>query len=165
MKQPCKQKLQPFAGSHYFCESLFWASQPKQAAKFPQDKIIERAFQPRKPFSPDYSRNALIALAGSIILGLFSVWTVDYLTRREEQKASISISGLINSYQQKNAQLASNPPQSLQHNQNPALASGLPKELSDEELRRLLEAADIKTRQLVALLLSGLSLHEIASLQ
>jgi hypothetical protein len=22
-----------FAGSRYFCESLFWASQPKQAAK------------------------------------------------------------------------------------------------------------------------------------
>ncbi len=22
-----------YAGSHYFCESLFWASQPKQAAK------------------------------------------------------------------------------------------------------------------------------------
>jgi hypothetical protein len=29
------EKIPPnfFAGSRYFCESLFWASQPKQAAK------------------------------------------------------------------------------------------------------------------------------------
>jgi hypothetical protein len=28
-----KEKYQELAGSRYFCESLFWASQPKQAAK------------------------------------------------------------------------------------------------------------------------------------
>ncbi|WP_221899854.1 hypothetical protein [Bathymodiolus platifrons methanotrophic gill symbiont] len=28
-----QEKLKWYAGSRYFCESLFWASQPKQAAK------------------------------------------------------------------------------------------------------------------------------------
>ncbi|MEE9339754.1 MAG: hypothetical protein V3U87_16910 [Methylococcaceae bacterium] len=28
-----QSQLQKAAGSRYFCESLFWASQPKQAAK------------------------------------------------------------------------------------------------------------------------------------
>ena len=147
----------------------------KQAEKFPQVKIIERAFQPRKPFSPNYSRNAIIALVGSIFLGLFSVWTVDYLTRKEGQKASISISGLnlyagpapslINKYQQENEQLPSNSPQSIEQQQSPALESGLPQEHSVKELSSLLEAADTKTRQLVSLLLSGLSLNEITRLQ
>ncbi|WP_263459054.1 hypothetical protein [Bathymodiolus platifrons methanotrophic gill symbiont] len=36
--QPSKEILRKYdnvqmAGSRYFCESLFWASQPKQAAK------------------------------------------------------------------------------------------------------------------------------------
>ena len=92
----------------------------KQAEKFPQVKIIERAFQPRKPFSPNYSRNAIIAFVASIILGL----SVDYLTRKEQHNASISISGLnlytgstpdlINSYRQQNEQLSADSPQSIE---------------------------------------------------
>ncbi|RLA19481.1 MAG: integrase [Gammaproteobacteria bacterium] len=147
----------------------------KQAEKFPQVKIIERAFFPRKPFSPDYAQNAIIAAIGSFILGLFSVWAVEYLTRREEHKASISISGLniyadaapglINRYQQQNEQLTSTPPQSLQHEQSPKLEDDLPTELSAQTLDTLLEAADIKTRQLVCLLLSGLTLDDISRLE
>ncbi|WP_221895290.1 site-specific integrase [Bathymodiolus japonicus methanotrophic gill symbiont] len=146
----------------------------KQAEKFPQVKIIERAFQPRKPFRPDYSRNAMIALVGSILLGLFSVWVVDYLTRKEEQNAAISISGLnlyagtspslINGYPQANKQLSPSSPQSLEQQKIPALESGLPRELKVKELTTLLETADVKTRQLVTLLLSGLSLNEISRL-
>ncbi|WP_221901699.1 hypothetical protein [Bathymodiolus platifrons methanotrophic gill symbiont] len=30
---PAHWKIDRLAGSRYFCESLFWASQPKQAAK------------------------------------------------------------------------------------------------------------------------------------
>jgi uncharacterized protein involved in exopolysaccharide biosynthesis len=45
----------------------------KQAEKFPQVKVIERAFLPRDPISPDYTRDAIIAIVGSIILGLLSL--------------------------------------------------------------------------------------------
>ncbi|TXK97239.1 integrase, partial [Methylococcaceae bacterium HT1] len=95
----------------------------KQTEKFPQVKIIERAFHPHKPFSPNYTQNAIIAIVGSIVLGLFCVWAVEYLTRKEEQNASISISdlniyadsaaGLMNHYQQNNEQLTSSSPQPL----------------------------------------------------
>ncbi len=151
----------------------------KQAEKFPQVKIIERAFHPRKPFSPNYTRDALIALVGSIFLALFCVWAVEYLTRKDEQKASISISGLnlyagagststpelSNNYPQRNEQLTTTSTQSLQHEQSHALESDLPMDLSVATLDTLLEAADTKTRQLVSLLLSGLSLDEIVKLK
>lgn len=146
----------------------------KQAEKFPQVNIIERAFQPIKPFSPDYARDAMIAIVASIILGLLGVWTVEYLTRREGQNASISISGinlyadsnpeLINNYADQNKQLNAQPPQPLMDKQNHALELDLPAELNIEQFDSLLEAADIKTKQLVALLLSGLSIKEIAEI-
>lgn len=148
----------------------------KQAEKFPQVKVIERAFFPREPFSPEYTRDAIIAVISSIVLGLLSVWIVEFLTRKEEQMSSISISGIdlygnpapgLNShYQQGNERLNQSSPQALQHEQKYALEleQGLLRELRVNEIDALLEAADIKGKQLVFLLLSGLSLPEIAGL-
>ena len=144
----------------------------KQAEKFPQVKVIERAFLPREPFSPDYTRDAIIAIVSSIILGLLGVWIVEFLTRKEEPKNSISSvnvfrnmdPGLINSYQQKNGQLKHNSAQSIAHNQSYQLEHDLLRELNDSELSTLLEASDIKARQLIALLMSGLNLEEIVRL-
>jgi len=147
----------------------------KQAEKFPQVKVIERAFLPREPFSPDYTRDALIAIVSSIIFGLFCVWIFEFLTRKEGQNASITISGinmnngatpdLLKSYQQGNEQLTQNSAQSLQYEQSNALESDSYRELSDEDLSLLLEASDIKAKQLIALLLSGLMLDEIRKLR
>jgi integrase len=146
----------------------------KQAEKFPQVKVIERAFLPREPFSPDYTRDAIIAVVSSIIFGLLCVWIIEFLTRKEGQNASITISGinmyndttpdLLKSYQQGNEQLTQNSVQSLQYERNNR-ESDNDRELSDEELRILLEASDIKAKQLVALLLSGLTLDEISKLR
>lgn len=148
----------------------------KQTEKFPQVKVIERAFFPSEPFSPNYTRDAIIAVVVSLLLGLLSVWIVEFLTRKEEQMSSISISsidlygnptpGLNSHYQQQNERLYQSSPESLQHEQKYALEldQGLLRELRLNEIDALLEAADIKGKQLVALLLSGLSLTEIASL-
>ena len=146
----------------------------KQAEKFPQVKIIERAFQPRKPFSPNYTLNAIIALTGSIVLALFCVWTVEYLTRKEGEPSSISITGLnmyanatqdlINNHQQQKEQLTANTAPSLAYKQKNQESSDIPQELSLDQLNALLENADLKSKQLIALLLSGLTLEEISLL-
>lgn len=148
----------------------------KQAEKFPQVKVIERAFLPRKPISPDYTRDAVIVLISSIFLSIFAVWLVEYLTRRENDKASISVSDINiyndshQGYQKINEALNQNTSRALQHEHNNALEQPLHKELSHrelsiEEISTLLEASDIKAKQIIALLLSGLTLDEISRLE
>ena len=146
----------------------------KQAEKFPQVKVIERAFYPRDPISPNYTRDAIIAFVSSIILGLFGVWIVDYLTRKEIQTTTISVTGsnlyrdmapgLISTYAQKQEQLNQNSSQSLQHDESHKLENDLHQELNVNEIDELLESSDIKAKQLISLLLSGLSLGEISRL-
>jgi uncharacterized protein involved in exopolysaccharide biosynthesis len=136
-----------------------------QKEKYPQVTVINRAYVADKPVRPDYSRDALIALAGSLLLGLFTVWIFDYLTRKQEQPSAITLSGihLYNpaadqlNYQQTAAR-------SLEQKPSYALASPLYRELSSHQLRRLLNAANLKAKQLIGLLLSGLTLTEAASL-
>lgn len=146
----------------------------RQAEKFPQVKVIERAFLPREPISPNYTRDAIIAFVSSVILGLIGVWLVEFLTRKEMQTTTISVSGsnlyrdmapdLISSYQQRHEQLNQSSPESLRHDHDNKLESGLYRELSVSELDTLLEASDIKAKQLISLLLSGLRLDEITRL-
>lgn len=145
-----------------------------QMEKFPQVKVIERAFIPDEPVSPDYTRDATIAIIGSIILGIFGVWLVEYLIRREEQTTRITVTGsryyqdiapdLISRYQQRHEQLNHSEYQAIPQDQNQKLEHGLLRELSINELDALLGAADINAKQLISLLLSGLSTDEITRL-
>jgi uncharacterized protein involved in exopolysaccharide biosynthesis len=48
--------------------------QSNHAEKYPQVTIINSAFEPEVPISPNYDRDALISVAGSFLLGLFMVW-------------------------------------------------------------------------------------------
>ena len=135
--------------------------------KYPQVTVISRAYLSTDPVRPNYSRDALIALVGSILLGLFIVWIFDYLTRKHEQPSSITLAGIhmynpavadgLN-YQQTAAQ-------SIEQRQMNALASPLHRELSVYQLRTLLDASNLKGKQVISLLLSGLTLDEAASLK
>lgn len=145
----------------------------KQTEKFPQVKVIERAFLPQEPFSPDYTRDAVIAIIGSIFMGLFFVWLIEFLTHKKSQQASLSISGinisdsppgLINNIQQRHEPIAQERTQSLQHDNSHSLEHHLYEELSVKTLDGLLEDSDIKAKQLISLLLSGLTLEEISRL-
>lgn len=146
----------------------------KQAEKFPQVKVIERAFLPLEPISPDYTRDAMIAIISSIFLGLIVVWVIEFLTRTEKPKASISISGismykdttpgLINNIQEMNNSITQDASLSLQQESNNQLEHNALKELSIDTLNTLLDASDVNARQLISLLLSGLNLNEISQL-
>jgi len=139
----------------------------QQYEKYPQVEIVERARLPLQPISPDYHRDALIAVSGSLLLGLISVWLFDYLSRTQQHQPSVMISGFgipqdgrLNhlDYQQ-------SPLPSLQQHQNPALMMTHDRELTDSDLRGLLVNANSVTQRLICLLLCGLSLDETANLK
>lgn len=138
-----------------------------QKEKYPQVTVISRAYVSTDPVRPYYSRDALIALAGSLLLGLFTVWIFEYLTQKQEQPSPITLSG-IHMYNPNVAdmlnyqQTATRP---IEHGQQHALASPLYRELSVLQLRTLLNASNLKGKQLISLLLSGLTLDEAASLK
>ncbi|MDN5881122.1 MAG: integrase [Nitrosospira sp.] len=138
--------------------------------KYPQVTVISRAHEPRDPVRPDYGRDALIAIVSSLLLGLFSVWIFEYLTRKkEEQQPPVAIFGIHN-YPSAGADLVNYSQATLSppdHKTTNALASPshANRELSSHQLRILLNAANLKGKQLISLLLSGLSIDEAAFLQ
>lgn len=139
-----------------------------QKEKYPQVTVISRAYESRNPVRPDYGRDALIAIAGSFLLGLFSVWVFEYLTqKKEEQPSPIAVFG-VHSYSPPGRELANYPQTEsipLDHKANNALMSPSSRELSSHQLRVLLHASNLKAKQLISLLLSGLSIDEAAALQ
>jgi polysaccharide biosynthesis transport protein len=146
-----------------------------QKEKYPQVSVISKAYASATPIKPDYSRDALISLVGSLLLGLFAVWIFEYLTRKQEQPSAITMSGIhvYNSaaadrltyrhpdYQFPDYQHLAKP---LEQKLSNALASSMFRELSSHQLRVLLNAASPKGKQLIGLLLSGLTLAEISTL-
>jgi succinoglycan biosynthesis transport protein ExoP len=141
--------------------------QTSHKEKYPQVTVISRAYLSTAPVRPDYSRDALIALIGSLFLALFIVWIFDYLTRKQEQLSPITLSG-IHMYNPAAAdmlnyqQAAARP---IEQRPSNALASPLYRELSVHQLRILLGASNLKGKQVISLLLSGLTLDEAASLK
>jgi succinoglycan biosynthesis transport protein ExoP len=136
--------------------------------RYPQVTVISRAYEPKDPVRPDYGHDALLAIMGSLFLSLFSVWLFEYLTqKKEEQQSPVAVFGIHNypsagselvNYSQ--ARLSPADPKT-----NPALARPSLRELSSHQLRILLNASNLKGKQLIGLLLSGLSVDEAAFLE
>jgi uncharacterized protein involved in exopolysaccharide biosynthesis len=142
-----------------------------QREKYPQVNVINRAYEPRYPVSPDYRHDALLVLGGSLLLALFCVWIAEFLTHKKEEPSSpIAVFGL-QAYPPAKAEIGhySEPPVNrLDHKEEGtahALASPSRRELSSRQLRTLLNASNLKGKQLTALLLSGLSFDEAAALR
>ncbi len=143
----------------------------RHTGKYPYVDVIERAFLPHVPVRPDYQRDALIALVTSLLLGLTAVWLVRFLTQEEQEKIAIHLSDVHMHDQQnlprpildalRSSQGTLDKVQVMQAiAQQPAMAA-----LSDDQVIKLLQAANIKEKQLLLLLLGGLKLNEIAELQ
>lgn len=134
--------------------------------KYPQVTVIKRAYLPYDPVRPNYTRDAIIAVVSSLLLGLFTVWIFEYLTRKQEHQSPITLSG-IHMYtpaaEMINYRQTAVAP--LEQQQNNTLASPLCRELSSLQLRVLLNASTLKGKQLIALLLSGLTIEDVASLR
>ncbi|CAA9890734.1 Phage integrase [Candidatus Methylobacter favarea] len=134
--------------------------------KYPQVTVISRAYLSQDPIGPDYSRDAGIAIAGSLLLGLFSVWIFEFLTRKHEPQSPVTLAG-IHMYNPTAEMLnyRQTPVPPLEQAKAGALESPSHRELSSSQLKALLKAANLKTRQFISLLLCGLSPEEAASLK
>ncbi|BBA35759.1 phage integrase:Chain length determinant protein [Methylocaldum marinum] len=138
----------------------------KPYEKLPQLQVIERGNPPIKPIWPNYWRDSGIAFGGSLALALVTVWLYEYLTQRQAPSNATFLPDIhLHSLPQNILlqQRMSTPPP-LPGEQFPALESPIMRDLTEQEIRVLLEAATLEARLAIALLLSGLSLEEIAEL-
>lgn len=143
----------------------------RHTGKYPYVEVIERAFLPLAPIRPDYQRDALIALIVSLLLGLAAVWLVRYLTQDEQEKIAIHLSD-VHMHGQENLprpildalhasqEMLADTPAHRTITQQATVA-----ELPDDQISQLFQAANIEEKQLLLLLLSGLSLNEVAGLR
>lgn len=145
----------------------------RHTGKYPYVDVIERAFLPHHPIRPDYQTDAIIAVLASLLLGLSVVWIFEFLTRKEQEKLAIHLSG-IHLHNKENLPhhpldtLPDNlPSQSSLPRKPPLQALEQPQieELTREQISELFQNANVREKQLLALLLNGLTLGEIASLQ
>jgi hypothetical protein len=137
---------------------------------YPQLQVIDRAYPPSRPVWPDYWKDTGFALGGSVGFALALVFLYDYLTRKHPVQAAAPAIPNIQVYIAQDRLLfqgqALESTPVISADTAPFLLENQPlRELSEAELRILLEASDILAKQAIGFLLSGLSLAEIAALR
>jgi succinoglycan biosynthesis transport protein ExoP len=134
--------------------------------KYPQVEVVERAYRPSKPVRPLYLRDAAMAVGGSILVGLFLVWLVEFLSPREGTEGTRTLFGLRVLPTGMTPSIAG---KALLDKLNAPTAALLedtsPRELSESEVAAMLEVTDTASRQLIAVLLSGVSPAEAVLLE
>lgn len=141
----------------------------QHTGKYPYVDVIERAFLPHHPIGPDYLWNAMIATLASLLLGLTAIWILEFLMHKEQEKLAIHLAG-IHLHNQDNlshsafdvlpstsVNLPRQPAQALEHTS----MNGL----TPQQIATLFQTANIREKQLLLLLLSGLTPDEITHLQ
>lgn len=141
----------------------------KQRQKYPQVQVIDSASLPSKPIRPNYWQESATAFAACLALGLLAVWIGDYLRREEIQSVPASTLEAVAA-----GRLRGDPRTALDGFSAPrtvtvdafkALENDItPRELTYPETAALFAAADHQARQLLSMLLNGLSIAEILSL-
>lgn len=137
----------------------------KQRQKYPQVDVVDWATLPDKPIRPDYLQQSLLAFVVSLGLALSVVTIIDYLNREPPVPAPMNLGG-IHLHHQPHPMLDLTPPQS-QVAYEPAKAlpvANIARALTYEEVLALYQTADPHIKLIIGLLLNGLSLSEIVSL-
>lgn len=147
------------------------ALQASTPARKPSTELIEAAVMPESPWRPLYWRDAGIGLAGSLVLGLLSVWFVEFFNR--EVPATVGHATLV----------VAQPWPAMAGVGRTAVAAGatsmaLPgaathsllaapsmRELDDHETRQLLANAAPENLAILVCLLSGVTTEELAALR
>ena len=133
----------------------------------PRVEVVEAAIPNATPWRPDYHRDALIALAGSLVFGLLAAWFADFIAG---QPRSPALPTVMVQHSWVPTMLGRQPiiePLSLTApgpRQLPAPAA-LPRLLDDAEIVALIDAATEDTRLALLALLTGLSTEELVALR
>jgi|AMFO01.1.fsa_nt_gi Uncharacterized protein involved in exopolysaccharide biosynthesis len=130
--------------------------------KYPQVQVVEWAYPPAAPVWPHYWRDAAIVAGASVVLALLMVWLVEFL-----RPAAPPVQPALGvTLYPANPALGQGEAERAALEQRPqALPARAVVELAPGEIRQLVEHGDPIARQLVGLLLSGLSVQEILQLE
>lgn len=145
-----------------------------ERARRPSVRILEAATVPQTPWRPDYGRDALIGIIGSLLLALLATWLVELFNRPDPQPAVVitqpiaypMMVGAATRVPVTTDALPVQPPPALPPGAPGLLPSvpGWPRELGEDEVGALLAASAGRARAAVMLLLCGLTIDEIAAL-
>jgi len=160
-----QQDLDHLEGMHRAALDRLAKLQASEKQRAPRIDVLQAASPSVAPYWPDYNRDALIAVAGSVLFGLFAAWFADFLF---------------------GAQTLAVPTITLQHSWAPMLQvrdgvppammltapetarlpapEPMPRQLDDAEIEALIAAANDDTRVAILGLLSGLSAEEVVAL-
>lgn len=135
----------------------------REDARKPKLRVIQAASVPSEPWRPNYQRDAVIVIVGSLILGWLAAWLADFLTRRESGPTVIvaptpmpySIGAVELTHRAPTALAASTAAPQL------AAPRQLPRELEQAELSAMIECADLDTRIALTALLCGVAPEEL----
>lgn len=161
-----QEDLDHLEGMHRAALDRLMKLQASEAERAPRVSLIEAAVPSAKPWRPNYQRDALIAVAGSLILALFVTWLADFISGAP---ASPPLP-LLMQHMWAPAMLGRDTTIPTQALAAPAIGQlpapePLPRELSDVEIVALLGSATDDARLVAMLLLMGVSIEEIVGLR
>ncbi len=171
-----KKDLEQVDELHRGLEQRLVEVKTKAPAQYAQVKVLEPAFVPSRPFQPDYWRDFSYNLAVAGLTAVLAVLLLEFLTRRErtadeqlpvtgvrvfagDSRLPVAAAGALLAPDQDQGQEAI-----PADDARLSLGSGR-RELLAGEVRALLELADAATRQLMGLVLSGITPAECMMLE
>jgi succinoglycan biosynthesis transport protein ExoP len=140
----------------------------------PELSVARHASVPERPIRPNYSRDALLSLVGSLLCGLAAVMIDWVATRPPRQSTPLqTLESRTVYYPLVDSQVTGGQAAPAGGNIVDATAGSFstralehrpPRELSSDEVTALLDVSEPATRSLLGLLLSGLSIDELRAL-
>lgn len=162
-----QDELDRLDGLYSAAQDRLVAMQAAGRGLHPQVSVLDRPSQPIDPIAPDYRRDAAISLGAALLFALLAVWFVEFLNRPTRPTPAL-YPVLEPRIQIANFQPSAPPPPAMGHAEAPARLTGPAahdtRELSPAEIGALLDAANGQVRVLIAALLSGLALDDLAGL-
>lgn len=169
-----KQDLEKVDDLHRELEAQIVDVKAKAPERYAQVKVIEPAAAPKTPIAPNYGRDFLYTVLASGLIALLAVLLYEFLTRRTPHGGdALPVTG-VRVFPSPSAggpaiggravQALIDSPGDVRAAEPLSLPVGIPRELLSGEVRALAELADPATRQLIGLLLCGLTLEECAGL-
>lgn len=155
--------------THYrSTEDKILRTEIRQHQKYPDIEVISEPFLPQQRIAPNYLRDAGIVIATSFLMGLFGVWITNILVPKTVPDSSgITLSGIHMYPDANNPGLppAMRVPQLAGQQSVPALAQPVPRDLTESELQILWDHSPLKGKQLIGVLLSGITIEEAAMIE
>lgn len=167
-----REDLDHLEGMHRAALDRLAKLQVSERERAPHADLLEAAAPSSEPWRPDYRLDALIAVGGSLGLGLFAAWFADFIAGPAPLPAAV----VQHQHSWGPALLAPDPALLAQKMTPPNLLSapeiGLlpasqrsPRELSDREIGALVAATAEDAQIAVVGLLMGLTAEELAALR